>query len=97
MSKFVIVSRHPAAVEFIRRNDASFLNAPVITGNATSKDVIGRIVAGNLPLSLASEAELVVAIEFAGAPPRGTEYTLEDMIAAGAKLRSYCVVSMNNE
>ena len=88
---YIIISRHPAAIEFIRANDARFLAAPVITGNATPDDVRGKVVAGNIPLSLASMAEEVVAVEFSGAPPRGAEYTAADMEAAGARLEAYVV------
>jgi hypothetical protein len=88
---YVIVSRHQAAIDFIRANDARFADAPVITGNATPEDVMGKVVAGNLPLSLARFAEEVVAVEFDGAPPRGAEYSAADMIAAGARLESYVV------
>ena len=88
---YVIISRHPAAIEFIRAHDARFLAAPVITGNATPSDVRCRVVAGNIPLSLAAIAEEVVAVEFSGAPPRGAEYTAADMVAAGARLESYVV------
>ena len=88
---YVIISRHPAAIEFIRANDARFLAAHVITGNATPDDVRGKIVAGNIPLSLAALAEEVVAVEFSGAPPRGAEYTAADMEAAGARLEAYVV------
>lgn len=89
--KYIIVSRHPAAIEFIRAHDARFLAAPVITGNAAPEDVRGNIVAGNIPLSLAALADEVVAVEFSGAPPRGAEYTAADMVAAGARLESYVV------
>lgn len=88
---YVIISRHPAAIEFIRANDARFLAAPVITGNATPDDVRGKVVAGNIPLSLAALAEEVVAVEFSGAPPRGVEYSAADMDAAGARLERYTV------
>jgi hypothetical protein len=91
MKKYVIVSRHQAAIDFIRANDARFLAAPVITGNATPDDVRGKHVAGNLPLSLASICDEVVAVEFTGAPPRGAEYSAADMVAAGARLESYVV------
>jgi hypothetical protein len=91
MGKFVIISRHPAAVEFIRATDARFTEAPVITGNATPDDVRGCIVAGNIPLSLAALAVEVVAVEFDGAPPRGSEYGVAEMAAAGARLASYIV------
>jgi len=89
--KYVIISRHPAAIEFIRATDARFAEAPVITGNATPDDVRGHIVAGNIPLNLAALAEEVVAVEFSGAPPRGAEYGATEMAAAGARLAKYIV------
>jgi hypothetical protein len=91
MRMTVIISRHPAAIEFVRANDARFIDAPVITGNATPADVAGKVVAGNVPLYLAALADLVVAVEFDGAPPRGQEYGLHEMEAAGARLVQYVV------
>lgn len=88
--KTLIVSRHPAAIEFIRRNDARFRTAPVLE-SATADDIRGAVAAGNLPLHLASLAAMVIAVEFAGAPPRGTEYGLPEMEAAGARLVPYVV------
>lgn len=89
----VIVSRHPAAVEFIRRVAPEFADAPVLA-EAGPDDVRGKIVAGNLPLCLAALAEEVWAVEFDGEPPRGREYGLEEMIAARAVLRGYRVRSL---
>jgi hypothetical protein len=86
----VIVSRHSAAVEFIRAEAPEFADATVLV-SATPDDVRGRVVAGNLPLHLASLAKAVVAVEFEGAPPRGTEYGIEEMRKAGARLRWYVV------
>ena len=89
--KYVIISRHPAAVEFIRASHPEFADAPVITGNATALDTMGKFVAGNIPLHLAAVAEAVFSIEFEGAPPRGQEYGIEEMKAAGARLVKYIV------
>ena len=36
----------------------------------------------------------VVAVEFQGAPPRGQEYSLADMLSAGAVLRRYRVEAL---
>lgn len=91
----VIVSRHPAAIEFIRREAPEFASALVLA-QANTEDVAGRIVAGNLPLHLAALAAEVVAVEFAGAPPRGQEYGLADMDAAGARLRRYRVIALDS-
>jgi hypothetical protein len=87
-AKRLIVSRHPAAVEFIRVHAPEFHDAPVLAA-ATAEDVDGAIVAGNLPLHLAALAAEVVAVEFAGQAPRGAEYGLAEMEAAGAHLRRY--------
>lgn len=90
--KQVIVSRHAAAVEFIRQEAGLEETVPVIE-QATAEDVRGAVVYGNLPLHLAALAHTVIAVEFEGAPPRGTEYTVVDMHAAGARLRAYKVQS----
>lgn len=63
----------------------------VITGNAVPDDVAGKVVIGNVPLSLAALAERVDTIEFGGTPPRGQDYSLTEMLAAGAHLKSYTV------
>lgn len=86
----VIVSRHAAAVELIRAARPEFADAPVLE-SATPDDVRGAVVAGNLPLHLAALCREVIAVEFDGPPPRGAEYGLADMRAAGARLASYRV------
>jgi hypothetical protein len=93
MSDRVIVTQHPAAVEFIRREMPEFVGAPVLK-SAAPNDVRGCIVAGNLPLNLAALAAEVIAIGFSGPPPRGREYTLSDMDAAGAYLARYRVEAL---
>ena len=92
MADHVIISRHPAAIEFVRSRP-EFADAPVVA-QATPEDVAGKVVAGNLPLNLAALAAEVWAVEFTGNPPRGQEYTLADMQAAGATLRRYRVVAL---
>ena len=131
--RIIIVSRHPAAVEFIARqlggdtdwywqsgawtsdvHEVAGLTAEFgppsrvvvnvvpsfpgatdgrisVLASASPDDVLGMVVYGTLPLHLACLAREVVAIEFAGAPPRGVEYTLADMVAAGARLVRYAV------
>ena len=90
MDGIIIVSRHPAAVAFIRQAAQLPESVPVIA-SATADDVCGKVVYGNLPLHLAAHARAVVAVEFEGAPPRGAEYGLEEMIAAGARLQVYSI------
>jgi len=114
----IIVSRHPAAIEFIARQlggqtathqgkqcieiDVTHpddIGTPEhyacqlipIVAQATAADVRGKHIYGNLPLHLAALAAKVTVVEFDGAPPRGQEYSLEDMQAAGAVLRTYVV------
>jgi hypothetical protein len=84
----LIVSRHPATVAWLL---ARYPGTPV-RAEASADDVRRRVVAGNLPLHLAAEAHSVLAVEFAGEAPRGREYTAEDMTAAGAVVRQYCVI-----
>ena len=121
MSNRIIVSRHPAAIEFIARelladewssgdcwadtteerdcvtlknsDTSEWVRVPVLAA-ATMDDVRGMVVYGNIPLHLATVAASVIAIEFAGAPPRGQEYSLADMDAAGARLVRYRVASL---
>lgn len=87
-AKALIVSRHPATVEWIRKNHALWRNAPAIPA-ATPEQVVGKIVAGNLPLGLAVQAEEYWAVEFSGPAPRGTEFGLEEMERSGAHLVPY--------
>ena len=91
---YVIITRHPATEAFIRAEKSIFADALCISGNATAADVKGKFVAGNIPLHLAAQAISVFAVEFTGNPPRGQEYTHEDMIDAGAYLAEYMVQSL---
>ena len=92
-NQYVIVSRHPAAIEFIRCELTFFEDAPVVE-SATADDVEGKDVAGNLPLHLAAIARCVWAVEFDGMPPRGQEYGVEEMRAARARVTCYTVRSL---
>lgn len=100
----IIVSRHPAAIRFIARHLCGFVaqqepnviipgeteEIPVIA-EATPEQVFGKQVYGNLPMHLAVFAAAVHVVEFQGSAPRGAEYTLEQMDAAGARIRTYKV------
>jgi len=90
VEELIIVSRHEAAIEFIREEMPEFKDAEV-KASVRPDDVAGKIVAGNLPLGLAARALIVYAIEFDGAPPRGQEYSLADMREAGAFLAGFIV------
>jgi len=90
MNAPLIVSRHPGAIAWLRAN-FPWLSDAEVRESVTASDVEGRIVAGNLPLSLAALCGEFYAIEFSGPPPRGTEYTADDMTAANARLTRYRV------
>ena len=85
----IIVSRHPGAVAWLQATRPDL--AGRVIASATPDDVRGNTVVGNIPLHLAALTHQVIAIEFSGTPPRGVEYTAEEMRAAGAYLTAYTV------
>lgn len=89
MSK-IIVSRHPGAVAFIRDALPEWAEAEV-KAEVKADDVWGHEVIGNLPLHLACLCDIYIAVEFEGPPPRGAEFGIEEMKAAGARLQRYSV------
>lgn len=88
--RYLIVSRHPATIEFLHTECMFLADAPVIE-SAVAGDVEGKVVYGNLPLHLACKAYAVCAVEFYDQAPRGLEYTLDDMRRAGAHITKYRV------
>lgn len=87
----LIVSRHPAVPEFVRKRLPEFADAVVLT-EVTPDQVQGNEVVGNLPAGLAALAARYIAVEFPpGRAPRGQEYSLRDMEEAGARLVEYQV------
>jgi Putative CRISPR-associated protein (Cas_VVA1548) len=89
----VIVSRHKEAVDFILTTKPELAGCPILA-HADLSDVEGRDIYGNVPLHLAAAAKSVYAIEFTGAPPRGADFTLQEMRVAGAHLRQYSVAEI---
>jgi putative CRISPR-associated protein (TIGR02620 family) len=92
----IIVSRHAGAVAWLQQKFPQVAPARVFA-EVTAEDVRDQIVVGNLPLHLAALCRSVIAIEFAGAPPRGAEYTPKDMEKAGARLRQYTVAARTGD
>ncbi len=82
MAQRLIVTRHTAAEEYIRLHIPHFSHAP-ISESVSRQDVFGKHIAGNVPLSFAADAASVTSILFETSPPRGAEYTLQDMYDAG--------------
>ncbi len=79
MKEAIVVTRHPALVEFLREQGIIGEDVKVLT-HASPEDVRGRVVFGVLPLWLAAEAEAVVEISL-DIPPelRGKELSLEQV------------------
>jgi len=95
--KRLIVSRHSAVSDFIRRELPQFADAPILA-SVTEADVAGAEVAGNLPLDLAAEAALVFAVTFpAGQAPRGQEFDLAAMDQAGARIETFHVSTCESD
>jgi hypothetical protein len=75
----IVVSRHPALVEYLIEIRLAAPATPVIT-HATAADVRGRHVIGVVPLHLAAEAISVTEIPmFVPQTLRGVELTLEQV------------------
>lgn len=95
MKQVVIVSRHPAVAEFVRAELPARTNEElefVVRAQVGPDDVKDRWVAGVLPFHLAALTARFWAVEFpADSAPRGTELTLDQMRAAGARLVEYTV------
>ena len=91
-SNLVVISRHSGAIEWLRE-EFGIEGIPIISGNAIPEDVSGKWIIGNVPLALACHAlnGIIFAIEFTGTPPRGQEFSANDMRAAGAHIVEYRV------
>ena len=80
ISDVVVVTRHPALVEYLIETEVIKRGTPVITGNATLGDIEGRHVIGVLPLRLAAYAasitEISLDIPF---DQRGKELTIDQI------------------
>jgi len=88
----VVVTRHPALVEYLRELGLIGRDVRVIA-HARPEDVKGRKVFGVLPLHLAAEAAEVVAISL-NLPPelRGQELSLEQVRLYAKEPRRYRVI-----
>lgn len=94
----LIISRHHAVAEFVQEElprleglEPQEFNF-VLRDHVGPEDVRGAWVAGVLPMHLAALTERFWAVEFpAESAPRGTELTLDQMRAAGARLVEYFV------
>jgi hypothetical protein len=84
------LGRHPASLIWARAHGLPS-DALIVEGNATTQQVHGNILWGVVPLPLAAEALRVHVIAFSGPPPRGAEYGIAEMEAAGAHWDTFTV------
>lgn len=91
----VIVTRHPGAVEWLRRRGIT----GEVLAHVTADDVRGKRVIGALPLHLAALTAAVGSIDLPGlaAADRGRDLTPEEMDAAGASIQWYVVEALPPE
>lgn len=93
----IIVTRHPALVDYLREIGLVDEDVPVID-HATPRDVIGREVIGVLPLHLAVLAHTVTEIPLALTPTdRGRELPIERVREIAGHARTYSVRAESDE
>lgn len=91
----IVVTRHPALVQYLKEIGIIDENTPVLE-HATKEDVAGKHVIGVLPLELASEAKYVTTINLNMTKEhRSRELTLEDMKEIAGEITTYKVSRMN--
>lgn len=89
MSKTTIITRHQPLVDWLAQKG---ITGDVIE-HATPENVIGRHVIGALPMHLAALAEKISVVDLPGVSrgQRGNELSVDEMNAAGARLKTYVV------
>jgi len=91
----VIVSRHSGFIAWLRKKlGDELVDKATILETATAEDIHGKVVFGNLPLSLAAEAREVWTVDFKSPVRGGQDLTVEEMEAAGAELSGYLVYGL---
>ena len=91
MENQVVVTRHPALLEYLREQGLCD-SAAVVIEHATPDDICGRHVVGVLPLHLAAEAASVTEIKLdLPADARGRELSLEEVRQYAGEPSTYVV------
>jgi len=94
---FIVVSRHPALVQYLRERGVLTGREPVVS-HASPEDVRGKVVVGVLPLRLAAEAAEVWEVPLELPPElRGRELTLEQVRRCAGPLTRYRVQILAGE
>ena len=90
MSDIVIVTRHPALVEYLRELGKVKGDVKVISHVSDPKQIEGKHVIGVLPLHLAALAAKVTVIPLIVPPEkRGKELTLEEVYEYAGAPRTF--------
>lgn len=91
--EILIVSKHPSVTQFIK--DQAILGDDIrVISDPKPEDVSGNIVYGNLPLELAALCHLVIMVEYDADPPQDPDFTVDDMLDAGARLSACKVMTI---
>jgi hypothetical protein len=91
MSEFIVVTRHPALVEYLV--EAGYISASTeVVSHASEETVAGKHVFGVLPLRLAALAASITEVPL-DLPPqlRGVELTIEQVRQYAGKPTTYVV------
>ena len=90
----IIVTRHPALVEYLKEMEIIDGNERMIT-HATEEDIRGKDVIGVLPLSLASVANRVTEVTLNLTPEmRGRELSLDEIRSVAGDITTYTVIKL---
>jgi len=88
----IIISRHPGAIEWLKRHHPELSGAKVLK-HAVPDDLFGNVVIGTLPVNLAALAKeywhltMDIPVE-----ARGKELTADDMEEFGCKINRYIIM-----
>ena len=93
----IVVTRHPALVEYLRETGVISDDTPVLL-HATPDDIRGKHVIGILPLSLAALADKVTEIPLSLTPEmRGRELSLEEVREIAESPVTYKVTQVDHQ
>ncbi len=90
MKGIVVVSRHEGLLNWLRSHYPELMEGAEIIPHASTEDVCGKVVVGNLPLPLAAGAKAIYTPVY-DVPPelRGKELTAEDLERLGCHLEAF--------
>jgi len=92
MTNKIVITRHPALIEFLKEINAINGTEAVLT-HATAREIEGRDVIGVLPMHLASFARSVTEVGLdIPADKRGKELTIDEIRQFFTGLNSFVVI-----